>query len=95
MEIAHGPSRSNYGKEMSPVIPFAHFTFSANHVDAILHTIGTAGRERLAGYERFASTGRRSRGKKSTCYGRRGTNYLALNRDPLSPSLVVPVKRNV
>lgn len=71
METAHGPSRRNYGKEMSPVVPFAYLAFSANHVDAILHIIGTAGRERLAGYERLACTGRRFRGKKNTRDGRR------------------------
>lgn len=95
METAHGPSRRNYGKEMSPVVPFAHLAFSANHVDAIFYTFGTASRERLAGYERLAGTGCRSRGKKSTRDGRRGACYLALKRGPLPPPLVVPVKRMV
>lgn len=44
MEIVHGPSRGDYGKEMLTVVPFVDLAFATNHIDAVFHIFGTVGR---------------------------------------------------
>lgn len=63
METVRSSGWSGYGKKMFTIVPFFDLTFTTNHVNAVLHTFGTVGRQRLAGYERFTSASRKSRGE--------------------------------
>lgn len=63
MEIVYDSSWSDNGKEMFAVVPFVDIAFSSNNADVIFHLSGVTGRKRLAGYEGFAGSGRRTRGK--------------------------------
>lgn len=63
MEIVYDPSRSDYGEEMLTVIPFVDLAFASNYVDTVFHIFGTAGRQRMAGHERLASSSCQTRGK--------------------------------
>lgn len=59
MEVVDGPGRGDHGKKMLTVVPFSDPALPASGVDAVLHTVGAAGRQRLAGHERPSGPGSR------------------------------------
>lgn len=63
MEIVLDPMRSDHGKEMLAVIPFSDIALVTNNADDVFHMLGAAGRQRLAGHERFAGPSSRTSGK--------------------------------
>lgn len=59
MEVVDGPGRGDYGEKMLAVVPFSDLALPASGVDAVFHTVGAAGRQRLAGHERPPGPGSR------------------------------------